>query len=102
MLESGWLFVGGVAVLATAAAVLTTDDGVAIVAGVAGALSWGIWSFGTLNVEVVDGAGGTITFTSPALTLLGVAFALLPLFVALTGPVALVDRARGGASPEDL
>lgn len=101
MLESAWLFVGGLAVLATVGTLLVQDDGLAIVAGVAGAVTWGVWTYGTLDIVVV-GDSVTYTFTMPALTLLGVMFALVPSYVALTGPVELVGRARNGASTEDL
>lgn len=93
MLQSGWLFVGLIAILATAAAVLTTDDAIAIVGGALGFISWGIWTFGSLDVEVVS-EGQTLTFTHPELALLGVALALIPGYIALTGPVEIVSRAR--------
>lgn len=101
MLESGWLFVGVVAILATALALFTDDDGVAILAGTAGTITWGVWTYGTLNVRVV-GDSVTYTFTMPSLTLLGIMLALLPAYIALTGPVELVARATGGTRPEDL
>lgn len=101
MLQSAWLFTGLVAILATGAAVGTNDDGMAIFAGTAGTITWGVWTYGTLNVEAVDGAGSTLTFTMPSLTLLGIALALIPAFVALTGPVELVGRATD-AGTDDL
>ena len=101
MLESAWLFVGCLGVLATVGALVTSDDGVAIIAGVAGAITWGVWTYGTLDLVVV-GDSVTYTFTMPSLTLLGLMLALIPSYVALTGPVELVGRAVGGAEPEDL
>jgi len=101
MLQSGWLFVGLVAILATALALFTDDDGLAIIGGTAGTITWGVWTYGTLNVRVV-GDAVTYTFTMPSLTLLGIALALLPAYIALTGPVELVQRANGGTRPEDL
>lgn len=101
MLESGWLFTGFVAILATAMALFVDDDGLAIVAGTAGTITWGIWTYGTLNVRVV-GDSVTYTFTMPALTLLGIALAIVPAYIALTGPVELVQRAHGGTTTEDL
>jgi len=92
MLESGWLFVGGVAVL------FVQDDGLAIIGGTAGTITWGVWTYGTLNVRVV-GDAVTYTFTMPALR---IALALVPAYIALTGPVELVQRANGGTSTEDL
>lgn len=93
MLESIWLFTGGVAAAATAAAVLTNDNGVAIVTGVLGFVAWGVWTFGSLNVEVMSN-GAITTFSSPAATLLGVALALIPGYIAFTGPVELFARSR--------
>lgn len=101
MLESAWLFVGCLGVLATLGALVTADDGVAIIAGVAGAITWGVWTYGTLDLVVV-GDSVTYTFTMPALTLLGLMLALIPSYVALTGPVELVSRAVGGAEVDDL
>jgi len=101
MLESAWLFVGTVAVLSTGAAVLapvlspSDGDVLAIVLGVAGFVSWGVWTYGTLNIVVV-GESVTYSFAQPSLTLLGVMLALVPGYVALTGPVEVVSRARDG------
>lgn len=93
MLESAWLFVGCVAILATAAAVLTNDDGVAIVAGVLGFVTWGVWTYGSLDVRAV-GDSVTYTFSMPSLTILGIAFALIPAYIALTGPTEIINRHR--------
>lgn len=91
MLESAWLFLGVLGVLATAVAVGTDDNAVAMVAGTLGFVVWGVWTFGTLNVETVSSAG-TIGFEMPAVTLVGVALALVPGFIALTGPVEVIRR----------
>jgi len=101
MLESGWLFTGTLAILATTAALLVSDDGLAIVTGTAGVVTWGVWTYGTINVEVAADSA-TYTFSMPELTLLGIMMALLPAYIALTGPVELVSRAAGGSRPEDL
>lgn len=93
MLESAWLFTGVVAILSTGLALYTTDDGVAMMMGTLGFITWGVWAFGTLDVRVV-GDSVTYSFTMPALTLLGVVLALVPGFIALTGPLDLVTRAR--------
>jgi len=94
MLETTWLFVGVIAVLATIGAVLTNDDGVAIVAGILGFIAWGVWTFGSLNVEVVTQTGDIVAFSNLAATMLGIALALIPGFIALTGPVEIVSRVR--------
>jgi len=93
MLESAWLFIGAVAVLVTAAAVLTTDDGVAIMAGVVGFILWGMWTWGSLDVRVV-GDSVTYSFTMPGVTFVGIMLALIPGFIALTGPIDIAKRAR--------
>lgn len=92
MLESAWLFVGLVALCVTAAAVLTSDNGVAMVAGALGFITWGVWFFGTLNVEVSDGTGGTTAYQMPSVALIGLAIGLIAGYIALTGPVELVSR----------
>jgi len=101
MLESGWLFTGALAVLATGAALLVSDDGLAIVTGTGGVVTWGVWTYGTINVEVVADST-TYTFAMPELTLLGIMMALLPAYIALTGPVELVARASSSTRPEDV
>jgi len=99
VLETGWLFVGCVAVLATAGAVLAPlrfdDDVVAMVLGIAGFVSWGVWTYGTLDVVVV-GESVTYTFSMPALTLFGVCMALIPGYVGFVSPIEVVARAREG------
>lgn len=98
MLESMWLFIGRVAfvwtllVVGGAVYLDARDDGLAIVGGIIGFVMWGVWTFGTLNVEVVD-AGVVYEFSSPAATLLGIALALVPGYIALTGPIEIIDRA---------
>lgn len=102
MLQSAWLFVGFVALCATAVAVSTktraaslygNDDGVAIFSGIAGVISWGIWTYGTLEVTVV-GDAVTYTFSMPSLTFFGLMMAVIPAFIALTGPAEIVSRYR--------
>lgn len=101
MLLAVWLFVGGVAILASGVALLTDDDGVAIVAGAVATVTWGVWTFGTLDIErPVEGATG-LSFTEPAVTLVGVVLAIVPLYIMLTGPVELISRAQD-AGPEDV
>lgn len=108
MLESGWLFIGRIAFIWTLAVVLVAisvdpgdggGDDIAIVGGVVGFILWGVWTFGTLNIEVVDGSSTTV-FTHPELTLLGIAMALVPGYIALTGPIELIKRARDPAADQ--
>ena len=93
MIVTAWIFVGVVAVLATGMALLTQDNGLAIMMGVLGFVSWGVWTFGSLNLQVVEST--TIyQFSQPSVTMLGLALALVPGYIALTGPVEIVQRAR--------
>lgn len=109
MLESAWLFVGRVAVVWTLVALAASayfDDGngradaLCSNAGVVGFVLWGVWTYGTLDIEVVDG-GTTVAFSHPELTILGVAMCLVPAYIALSGTLDLFARAKS-PSVEDL
>ena len=110
MLQSAWLFIGVIALLVTGVSVLTktegarlipNDDAVAIYSGIVGFVSWGIWTYGSLDVRVV-GDSVTYTFNMPAVTLFGVAMATIPAFIALTGPANIVRRAMDKPTADDL
>lgn len=103
MLESAWLFTGVLAILSTGVALSTQTqtvaqgpqaDGIAIMSGIAGFISWGIFAFGSLNVEVVAQDGSVNAFALPEVTLLAVMFALVPGLIALTGPTDIIARSR--------
>lgn len=100
MLVHAWLLVAGMGALFTLAAMLTPDDGWAIVTGAAGFVAWGIAAYGSLEVEIAS-EGVTIGFSMPAVTLFCTIMALIPGYVALTGPTDIVRRYRN-ARPEDL
>jgi len=93
MLLQAWLFIGAVAALTTGAALWTADDSIAILTGVIGFISWGLWAYGALNLQIVRDAT-TYTYTQPEVALLGVALAIVPGFVALNGPVEMMARYR--------
>jgi len=93
MILSAWLFIGLVAILATGLALFTSDNGMAILAGVSGTVSWGFWVFGSFNVQVVQDAT-VYTFTSPVIPFFGIGMALIPAYIAFTGPVEIVGRVR--------
>lgn len=99
MLLAAWLFVGAVAVLVTIGVVLADDDGVAIVGGALGTVLWGVWTFGAFDIEVASN-GVVLTFTSAPVAIVGVVCALVPAYIALTGPIELVGRAREGRVDE--
>ncbi len=93
MLLQAWLFIGAVAALTTGAALWTADDSIAILTGVLGFISWGLWAYGALNLQIVRDAT-TYTYTQPEVALLGVALAIVPGFIALNGPVEMMARYR--------
>lgn len=109
MLESAWLFVGLAAfawTLVTLGVAMYTDpmddmgDTVATMAGAIGTVAWGVWIFGAFDVRVV-GDSVTYTFNMPAVAILGLAFALIPFYIFLTGPIQLARRATR-ATAEDV
>lgn len=100
MILSAWLFVGLVAVLVTGVAVTTSDNGIAIVSGTLGFILWGVFAFGAYDVTVVTDSA-VRQQTMPFVALVGVMMAIVPAFVALTGPIEIIQRYRRG-SPDDL
>jgi len=109
MLASGWLFTGVTALLITVIALLTQTeaartlgdaDGIAIVTGGLGTVLWGIFAYGSLNVEATSN-GVVITFAEPAITLAAVAMALLPAYVALTGPMEIIESRYRDMQPDE-
>lgn len=109
MYESAWLFIGRIAfawtVITLAAAVYVdpiddTGDGLATIAGVVGFVLWGVWTFGTLEIVAVADNGSEVVFTQPELTFVGIVLALVPGYIALTGPIELINRARQPSTDE--
>lgn len=110
MIESAFLFVGVVALvwtLATLAAAVVANNGnpaadaLASNAGVVGFVLWGVWTFGSLNIEVANGTT-VYTFTHPELALVGIVMALVCGYVAITGPLDLIYRAMASPGQRDL
>lgn len=93
MLESTFLLVGLTAILATGVALFTFDDVLAMIAGIAGFISWGLIAYGSLDVRVV-GDSTTYSFTQPSITIWAAMLSLIPLYIALTGPLEVVNRFR--------
>jgi hypothetical protein len=110
MLESAWLFIGVVSLCATGVAVLCktegarlvpNDDSVAIASGTLGFVGWAIWTYGALNVQTpIEGTPELVT-AMPSVALFGVAIALVPGYIALTGPVDIVREYRR-TDPDNL
>jgi len=102
MILSAWLFVGAIAFVWTLVTVIAAayadprdrqGDAVAIIGGTLGTVLWGVWTYGTLEIVVVDSTT-TYSFAHPELTILGIAMAMVPGYIALTGPIELINRAR--------
>jgi len=111
MLQAAWLFVGLVALLSTGVAASTrtqaarlfpNSDGIAIFAGIIGFLSWGFWAFGCLNIEIATNDGTLVTYQLPELAYLGVALALIPGYIALTGPANIITRSTDNPTTDDI
>jgi len=103
MLETAWIQVGRIALVLTLATVTLAavsdvrgqGEALSTYLGIASFITWGVWTFGSLNVTTLDG-GSQFTFSHPELAILGVVLALVPGYIALTGPIELVARARDG------
>lgn len=95
MLQFTFIFVGLVALTATAQTLRTADDQLAILSGLIGALSWGLWSYSALDVVIISN-GTQYAASYPSLAAFGVALVVPNLFVALTGPL------RIARNPDDL
>jgi len=93
MIAEAWYFVGIVAILTSGLALLTSDDGLATLTGVLGFVSWGVWTYGAFDMEIVRDAT-VYTFSEPAVAILGIALALVPGWIALTGPFEVIERYR--------
>jgi len=111
MLESAWLFIGFVALCSTGVALSTktevaglygSDDGIAIFSGIVGFLSWGVWTYGTLNLTVITNSGDRITAPMPELAYFGVAMALIPAYIALTGPAETISSRYRDTEANDI
>jgi len=100
MLQLPWLFIGMVALLATSGAVVTSRDELGMVLGVLGTLSWWVWAYAAFEVQVVDG-GVEFVFTQSIAAVFGIMISLLPLYIAITGPIEMAKNATG-THPDDL
>ena len=99
MLLQAWLFIGVVALVASGVALMTSDDGLAVMTGILGFVTWGVWVFGSLNLSVVRDAT-VYTYSLPAVAIVGIAFAIIPGFIALTGPVEVIGGWRSVSQRE--
>jgi len=111
MLESAWLMIGVIALCATAVALSTktqaaglygSDDGVAIFSGIVGFISWGYMAYGTLQGVKVVGDAVTYTFQMPAVTYFCIMMALVPGYIALTGPAEMIHSRYRNPESKDV
>jgi hypothetical protein len=93
MLESAWLFIGALGVGCTATTLWTDDDETGMIVGALGFVTWGVWCFNALNVEVAEG-GTVFQFSMPYVVLIGLCWAAPCLFVLLTGPIDAVGKSE--------
>jgi len=106
---TAWLVIGLLAILATVGAGITQTelvrtvgnaDGIAMVTGAIGTIAWGIWSYGALAVEHIA-PSTTYVFSMPAVSVLGVALAIVPAYVLLTGPYEMLSQRYQDMDPQD-
>lgn len=97
MLESTFLFIGLTALLLTltgfALALVMQEDSVVIIVGIAGSIAWGMTAYGALDIRVV-GDSVTYSFTQPAVAVFALMMSLPSLYLALTGPIEVVNQFR--------
>lgn len=77
------------------------DDGAAIFSGIVGFISWGMVAFGSFDVRVV-GDSVTYSFNMPTVAFFAVMMALIPGYIALTGPANIIAERYKEPTPEDL
>lgn len=93
MLLTGWLVIVAHGTLATALALLTDDDGIAIFAGIVGFLAYGIASFGAFDLVVISN-GTELQRNEWLVSGMLLTLSVIPGWIALTGPVNIIRRVR--------
>jgi hypothetical protein len=101
MIQSAWLFIGTVALLATAAAFRSEDNADATLFGAVGLVTWLVWAYGSLQIEVADG-GVVFEFEAPAVALLGVVFAAPPAIVTILGALEIFGEYNERSDFEEM
>jgi hypothetical protein len=102
MLLGVWMMVGLIALAFTGVALASLSmgaDAMGTYGGVIAFVSWAVWAFGALDLQVSVDAG-VIQQSAPSVALLGVVFALASGYIALKGPIELMNRRVEG--PEQL
>lgn len=107
MLESAWLFLGAMAFIWTVLNVLASSIvsgesyDLVIIAATAGTIMWGVWVFGTLSGVEVASEATVYNFRMAPVALVGVVMALPNVYLALVGPIEIVDRVND-TNPQDV
>ena len=90
MIQLTLLFVGTLAFIATYIASTTPEKDRSTLYSVIGLFSWGLFSLGSFNVEVIS-SGVTTAESYPGLALWGAIFGVVCLYLALTEPIELMN-----------
>jgi hypothetical protein len=101
MIQSAWLFIGAMGALATGAAFRSEDNADATLFGVVGLVTWLVWAYGALSIEIADG-GVVFEFNAPAVALLGVVFASVPGVVAILGALEIFGEYNERSDFEEM
>ena len=99
MLQSTLTILVTVAVVAIGAAYLTSDELLAVVAGLVGVFAAGLAALGFQNVEVASGGSILSVAAYPALSLLALALALAALVPVWYGYASLTAETRDSNLP---
>lgn len=92
MNPTAWIFVGVIGAASTYISLTTESDDLAIIAGLIGTLSWLLFAYSALNVTFYDGSGTERVARYPSMAAFGLAMAAPNVYVALTGPLELLQN----------
>lgn len=92
MMQTTWLALGALAVVATGASIWTDERDRGIIGGVVGFLTFLFWAYGALGVQIPDQGGGQpIELSYPVLAVFGAGLAALALASTIDHVLALLD-----------
>lgn len=92
MIVWGWLFIGLISARALQQAIYAQDDGIAILSGLIAAGGWGLFAYQSLSIEASTGSE-LVARHYPAVAFFAAALGVIGLFIALTGPIAIIGSA---------
>jgi len=99
MLQTLIITLVAIALLATAAALFTSSNGIAILSGVIGTFAAGLATYGLFNIEVVSNGSVVGVGAQPGLALFTATLAMLAAYPALTGPIDLIGENKEDTDP---